>query len=184
MAFFKFRKGGDDQATTVPQPESVEVMRKRAKHRLIGAVVLVLTGVIGFPLLVDKQPRPIAVDIPIEIPDKAKVKPLTVVPPAPQAQPAASAPCHARGTVGRRRGDRVKASRKPAKSRAKARRRLRQAGHKPEPSRTQKSAAMRAPRPRPCLRARSRPRKRPKSPPRRRRQRMSATLFKWAPLPT
>lgn len=91
MAFFKFRKGGDDQATTVPQPESVEVMRKRAKHRLIGAVVLVLAGVIGFPLLVDKQPRPIAVDIPIEIPDKAKVKPLTVAP-APQAQPAASAP--------------------------------------------------------------------------------------------
>lgn len=94
MAFFKFRKGGDDQATTVSQPESVEVMRKRAKHRLIGAVVLVLAGVIGFPLLVDKQPRPIAVDIPIEIPDKTKVKPLTVAPPASQvqAQPAASAP--------------------------------------------------------------------------------------------
>jgi len=91
MAFFKFRKGGDDQATTAPQPESVEVMRKRAKHRLIGAVVLVLTGVIGFPLLVDKQPRPVAVDIPIEIPDKNKVKPLTTAP-APQAQPAASAP--------------------------------------------------------------------------------------------
>lgn len=91
MAFFKFRKGGDEQTTTAPQPESVEVMRKRARHRLIGAVVLVLAGVIGFPLLVDKQPRPIAVDIPIEIPDKAKVKPL-VATPAPQAQPAASAP--------------------------------------------------------------------------------------------
>ncbi|MDP1655121.1 MAG: SPOR domain-containing protein [Hylemonella sp.] len=91
MAFFKFRKGGDDQTTTAPQPESVEVMRRRARHRLIGAVVLVLAGVIGFPLLVDKQPRPIAVDIPIEIPDKAKVKPL-VAAPAPQAQPAASAP--------------------------------------------------------------------------------------------
>lgn len=86
MAFFKFRKGGDDQATTVPQPESVEVMRKRARHRLIGAVVLVLAGVIGFPLLVDKQPRPVAVDIPIEIPDKSKVKPLV----APE--PVASAP--------------------------------------------------------------------------------------------
>lgn len=92
MAFFKFRKGGDEQTSAAPQPESVEVMRKRARHRLIGAVVLVLAGVIGFPLLVDKQPRPIAVDIPIEIPDKAKVKPLAVVPPAPQAQPAASAP--------------------------------------------------------------------------------------------
>ena len=83
MAFFKFRKGGDDQATPAPQPESVEVMRRRAKHRLIGAAVLVLAGVIGFPLLVDKQPRPIAVDIPIEIPDKAKVKPLQAETAAP-----------------------------------------------------------------------------------------------------
>jgi DedD protein len=91
MAFFKFRKGGDDQAAAAPQPESVEVMRRRAKHRLIGAVVLVLAGVIGFPLLVDKQPRPIAVDIPIEIPDKAKVKPLAAPEPVASA-PAVAAP--------------------------------------------------------------------------------------------
>lgn len=91
MAFFKFRKGGDDQAAAAPQPESVEVMRRRAKHRLIGAVVLVLAGVIGFPLLVDKQPRPIAVDIPIEIPDKAKVKPLAA-PEAVASAPAVAAP--------------------------------------------------------------------------------------------
>lgn len=84
MAFFKFRKGGDEQAATAQQPESIEALRKRARHRLIGAAVLVLAGVIGFPLLVDKQPRPVAVDIPIEIPDKAKVKPLAVAP-APQA---------------------------------------------------------------------------------------------------
>ena len=76
MAFFKFRKGGDDHPTPPPAPESVEAMRKRARHRLIGAAVLVLVGVIGFPLLFDNQPRPIAVDIPIEIPDKNKVKPL------------------------------------------------------------------------------------------------------------
>src|SRR3990167_533877 len=75
MAFFKFRKGGDEQPTPSSAPESVEVMRKRARHRLIGAAVLVLLGVIGFPLLFDSQPRPIAVDIPIEIPDKAKVAP-------------------------------------------------------------------------------------------------------------
>ncbi len=53
-------------------------MRKRAKHRLIGASVLVLIGVVGFPLLFDTQPRPIPVDIPIEIPAKNSVKPLTV----------------------------------------------------------------------------------------------------------
>lgn len=86
MAFFKFRKSGDEQSATPVQPESVEAMRKRAKYRLIGAAVLVLVGVIGFPLLFDKQPRPIAVDMPIEIPDKSKVKPLNI--PAPAALPA------------------------------------------------------------------------------------------------
>jgi DedD protein len=36
-------------------------MRRRARHRLIGAAVLVLIGVVGFPLLFDTQPRPIPV---------------------------------------------------------------------------------------------------------------------------
>jgi DedD protein len=89
MAFFKMRKGGDEAAATARQPESIEVMRKRARHRLIGAGVLVLIAVIGFPLLFDTQPRPIAVDIPIEIPDRNKAKPLPV-PVARAPAPAAS----------------------------------------------------------------------------------------------
>ncbi len=89
MAFFKFRKGGDEQTAPAAQPESVEVLRRRAKNRLIGSAILVLIGVIGFPLLVDKQPRPVAVDLPIEIPDKNKVLPLAA-PPAPAAAPAAA----------------------------------------------------------------------------------------------
>jgi DedD protein len=95
MAFFKFRKSGDDKSATPAQPESVEVMRRRAKYRLIGAAVLVLIGVIGFPLLFDKQPRPISVDLPIEIPDKNKVKPLSI--PAPAATQAPKS--EAAGTV-------------------------------------------------------------------------------------
>lgn len=97
MAFFKFRKGGDDHTAAAAPPESVEAMRRRAKHRLIGSAILVLIGVVGFPLLVDKQPRPIEVNIPIEIPDQDKVKPLVAplpvapVPAAPVAQPSASA---------------------------------------------------------------------------------------------
>lgn len=88
MAFFSLRKGGDDAAATSRsglQPETIEAMRRRAKHRLIGASVLVLVGVVGFPLLFDTQPRPISVDIPIEIPDRAKAKPLPA-PPSPITQ--------------------------------------------------------------------------------------------------
>ena len=86
MPFFTFRRGGSSSAPPAASPaqaESVEVMRKRAKHRLIGSAVLVLIGVVGFPLLFDTQPRPVAVDIPIEIPGKNAVKPLTL--PAPTA---------------------------------------------------------------------------------------------------
>lgn len=88
MAFFKFRKGGDGSPAAAPQPESVEALRRRARHRLIGAAVLVLLGVIGFPLLFDTQPRPVALDIPIEIPDRNKAKPL----PAPAAAGSAARP--------------------------------------------------------------------------------------------
>ncbi|MBX9817934.1 MAG: SPOR domain-containing protein [Burkholderiaceae bacterium] len=95
MAFFKFRKGGDEHPTPPTAPESVEVMRKRARHRLIGAAVLVLLGVIGFPLLFDSQPRPIAVDIPIEIPDKAKVAPLG----APQVAASSAVPSQVSGGI-------------------------------------------------------------------------------------
>jgi DedD protein len=101
MALFKSRKKKVDEPVAAASPaESIEVMRRRARHRLIGAVVLVLAGVIGFPILFDTQPRPVAVDIPIEIPDRNKVPPLQLpaqppvasgkVTPAPA--PAAPAP--------------------------------------------------------------------------------------------
>ena len=103
MAFFKFRKAGDDVAASPRQSESIEAMRRRARHRLIGAAVLVLAGVIGFPLLFDTQPRPVAVDIPIEIPDRNKVKPLAL--PRAESQgvvtsaPVASAPAASAAVV-------------------------------------------------------------------------------------
>ncbi|MBK9573002.1 MAG: SPOR domain-containing protein [Rhodoferax sp.] len=100
MAFFKFRKGGEDQSAATPQPESIETMRRRAKHRLLGAAVLVLAGVIGFPILFDRQPRPISVDMPIEIPDKTKVKPLAeVVQAAPTRAVAGATPVAAPATA-------------------------------------------------------------------------------------
>lgn len=105
MAFFKFRWPGQSEQADKPakrsrsaQAESIEVMRRRARHRLIGAAVLVLLGVVGFPLLFDTQPRPVPVDIPIEIPDRNKVAPLVVPAAAPElpasraVAPAAKAP--------------------------------------------------------------------------------------------
>jgi len=94
MAFFKFRSRGQptnegrNSSVAAAPAESVEAMRRRARHRLLGAAVLVLVGVIGFPLLFDTQPRPVAVDIPIEIPDRNKVAAL----PTPPSQAPASAP--------------------------------------------------------------------------------------------
>jgi DedD protein len=77
-------------------PLSIEMVRRRARHRLIGASVLVLVGVVGFSLLFDTQPRPISVDIPIEIPTRAAVPPLPAASavkaaPAPAPAPAAAA---------------------------------------------------------------------------------------------
>ena len=91
MALFKSRKGNDDPLAVTAPSESVEAVRKRARHRLIGAALLVLAGVIGFPLLFDTQPRPVAVNIPIEIPDKNKARPVAIVI-APPARAAAEAP--------------------------------------------------------------------------------------------
>lgn len=93
MAFFKFRLPGQGaeqpQGNANPTPaESVEAMRRRARHRLIGASVLVVLGVVGFPVLFDTQPRPVSVDIAIDIPDRANSKPLVD---APAAKPLATA---------------------------------------------------------------------------------------------
>lgn len=122
MAFFKFRwpgqkKPGDKAAkpSRAPRAESIDVMRRRARHRLIGAAVLVLLGVVGFPMLFDTQPRPIPVDTPIEIPDRNKVAPLVV--PAAFA-PQAAAPSENATDVGSvAEGEEVIASaRAPAKT--------------------------------------------------------------------
>ena len=97
MSFFNLRRGGSSSQSQSGAPaENLDTVRKRAKHRLIGAAVLVLVGVVGFPLLFDSQPRPIPVDIAIEIPARQSVKPLaTAIPapaPAPSAAPATPAP--------------------------------------------------------------------------------------------
>jgi len=84
MAFFKFRQRsqtpgepGSRAAEPAADPrETIDGLRRRARHRLLGALVLVLVAIIGFPLLFDTQPRPVAVDAPIIIPDRDRAPPL------------------------------------------------------------------------------------------------------------
>lgn len=114
---FKSRSGSQGNAST-PPPQSIEAVRRRARHRLIGASVLVLLGVLGFPLLFDTQPRPISVDIPIEIPAKNMPAPATK-PAATAAAPAVKPPAPAAAPVTAREGlgareEIVEAAPKPA----------------------------------------------------------------------
>lgn len=95
MAFFKFRlpgqAEGDAQGNFSNAPaQSVEALRRRARHRLIGASVLVVLAVVGFPLLFDTQPRPVSVDIAVDIPDRANSKPLAAVPASTKQVPLAA----------------------------------------------------------------------------------------------
>ena len=83
MGLLSFFSRKDSAAA--PAGEAVQQARTRARRRLIGAAVLVGVGIIGFPLLFETQPRPIAVDVPIEIPRKDAVAPLVLPPQAPRA---------------------------------------------------------------------------------------------------
>lgn len=86
MAFFKFPWAnppqepakGSSRRSRAPQAESIEGLRRRARHRLIGAVILVLAGVIVFPLIFDTQPRTVPVNVAIDIPDRNAAAPLAV----------------------------------------------------------------------------------------------------------
>jgi DedD protein len=89
MGLLSFLKRSSSASSGVAESaDGVQRIRTRARQRLIGAVVLIAAGVIGFPLLFETQPRPIPVDIPIEIVRKEQAPPL-VMPPA-RAKPAAS----------------------------------------------------------------------------------------------
>jgi len=97
MGLFSFLQGSsasDKERTGSPDP--VQAARSRARRRLIGAAVLLGVGVIGFPLLFETQPRPIPVDIPIEIPRKEGAPTLPLPPP----RTASAAPAVARVSSG------------------------------------------------------------------------------------
>ena len=89
---FKQKSDPGAGSAKVEPADAVQQARTRARQRLIGAVVLLVIGVIGFPLVFETQPRPIPVDIPIEIPKRDAMPPLAmpsapVAPVAPAEEP-------------------------------------------------------------------------------------------------
>src|ERR1700710_1633324 len=71
--------------------EAMREVRARARTRLMGATVLLLIGVIGFPLLFETQPRPIPVGLPIEVPARnAGAVVAASSPPAGRVMPSAA----------------------------------------------------------------------------------------------
>lgn len=79
------RGGGPGAADDGP----VQAARTQARRRLVGALVLLAAGVIGFPVLFETQPRPLPVDLPILVAEgaaprsvsAASSRPLPALPP-------------------------------------------------------------------------------------------------------
>ena len=92
MAFPPFRPPGQDKPSPAragrkrSEPAapalSVDELRRQARVRLLGALVLVAAAIIGLPMLFSSQPRPVAVQAPVVIPDRDQVAPL---PPPPSS---------------------------------------------------------------------------------------------------
>lgn len=80
------------ERTRKPAPDDsgldVTAARTRARRRLVGALVLLVTGVVGFPVLFETTPRPLPLDTPFEVPRRDGV----VVSPPPAALPARPQP--------------------------------------------------------------------------------------------
>jgi len=86
--------------------------KKRARRRLVGAIMLALGVAVGLPMLLDSEPKPLSSDIEIKIP--AKDKPLADAAPAPSsaATVAANAALDSREEI----VEDVKPAAKPAQS--------------------------------------------------------------------
>ncbi|NYE58902.1 DedD protein [Duganella sp. 1224] len=65
--------------------------KKRARRRLVGAILLALGVAVGLPMLLDSEPKPLASDIEIKIPSKDK--PVAEAAPAPA--PVSAVPANA-----------------------------------------------------------------------------------------
>jgi DedD protein len=83
------RSADDDSGRADP----TAALRARARRRLIGAAALLLLAVVVVPMLLDPEPRPVADNIPIDIPsEKSKFSPRLSLPPVPAPENVPVAP--------------------------------------------------------------------------------------------
>lgn len=83
--------GGASASADTALPE-----KKRARRRLIGAIALVLAAIIGLPMLLDSEQKPVPDDIAIEIPaPDIPATPIAPVVPVPPAGASSSGPVSA-----------------------------------------------------------------------------------------
>ncbi len=92
LPFSRPTKPAADRPRATPGADEQPVFtaaRTRARQRLMGALVLLVIGVIGFPILFETQPRQLPLDTPIVLPRAeapvAETKPQPVPRPAPAA---------------------------------------------------------------------------------------------------
>jgi DedD protein len=74
------RRQGKQGAEADAPVDPVLPEKKRARRRLIGAIALVLAAVVGLPMILDSEPKPLADDIAIQIPSKDKLLPPPATP--------------------------------------------------------------------------------------------------------
>jgi DedD protein len=79
-------------AAAADESTLVEAARTRARRRLVGALVLLIIGVVGFPIVFETQPRPLPVDTPILTPSTPSTAAVRREAPAAAPRPAAPRP--------------------------------------------------------------------------------------------
>src|SRR3954454_10128680 len=84
-----------------PADINVDELRRRARRRLVGAIVLALGAAVFVPMLLESDPKPLGEDVSVKIPpvddgkfvnrlnEKAKTEPPKA---APKSEPRAEAP--------------------------------------------------------------------------------------------
>jgi DedD protein len=81
LSSLKGQSGAGSERAAATEADPVQAARARSRRRLIGAAVLLGLGVIGFPILFETQPRPVQVDLPVDIPRKEGAPSLPLPPP-------------------------------------------------------------------------------------------------------